>query len=116
MTLIHPEFVGCDGDGGGGGGGGTLVIRTLAATGPILTTDDVVLLDGTAGSFVASLPTAIGNSGLNLYVKRIDSTPSNTVTLAGVLGQTIDGGTVLFKRADGSVEIVSDGTGWHIIG
>lgn len=81
----------------------------------ILTTDEVVLLDGTSAGFTATLPTAVGVTGKLYRIKRVDQTLANVVTIATTSSQTIDGVTTrkLCTQYE-SFEIVSDGTNWQI--
>lgn len=52
--------------------------------------DEILLVDCTAGAITITLPDAVGNTGLSLYIKKIDSS-GNAVTIATVNNQTIDG-------------------------
>jgi hypothetical protein len=53
-------------------------------------TDDIILVDATAGDVIITLTTPVGNSGKTFTVKKIDST-ANTVTVSSSAG--IDGTT-----------------------
>jgi hypothetical protein len=81
----------------------------------ILTTDDVVLVDGTS-AFTATLPTAVGVTGKQYYIKRVDQTLANAVTIATTSSQTLDGVTTRKLMTKGeSFRIVSDGSNWRIL-
>ena len=80
-----------------------------------LATDGFIRADATAGNFVITLITAVGNTGLIQVFKKIDAT-NNTVTLDANTTQTIDGAlTYVLSTEDQSVTIISDGANWHVI-
>lgn len=82
----------------------------------ILTTDELVLLDGTSTGFTATLPTAVGVTGKRYRIKRIDMTLANVVTLATTSSQTIDGVTTRTINTQYECwEIVSDGSNWQVV-
>lgn len=95
----------------------SLAIRTISTTPEaILLTDAVVLVDATGGNIILNLPTAIGNTGVNFYFKKIDIT-ANTVTVTPFGGQTIDGfATEVMDFANQSIQLVSNNVAWFIIG
>jgi hypothetical protein len=99
--------------------GGTGVTGAIAAakttTYAILTTDQVILVDGTS-AFTTTLPTAVGVTGKQYTIKRIDQTLANAVTIATTSSQTIDGVTTrkLMTQYE-QFTVVSDGTNWQIL-
>jgi hypothetical protein len=81
----------------------------------ILTTDNLVLVDGTS-AFTATLPTAVGVTGKQYTIKRVDQTLANAVTIATTSSQTIDGVTT--KKLSTQYEqftVVSDGSNWQTV-
>ena len=74
-----------------------------------------VLLDGTSGSFTATLPSAVTNAGRIHVFKRIDSNlVSVYVSRSG--SSLIDGATrVNLSGQYDSITVLSDGGNWHII-
>lgn len=77
--------------------------------------DDVLICDATSGAIVATLPAASGVSGKIYTFKKIDSS-ANAITVTRAGSDTIDGATtyVLSLQYE-SIDIVCDGTVWHII-
>lgn len=65
-------------------------VQSVNANTVLTTWSRTVLVDTTGGSVTITLPTAVGNNGLSVQVKKIDSS-SNTVVVQGTGGQTIDG-------------------------
>jgi len=86
-------------------------IQTLTSTGSVTAWNYTVKVDATTASFVATLPTAAGNSGKQIEVIKTDSS-NNCVAAASAGAETIDGLTdriYLYKRGD-SIVFRSDGT------
>lgn len=85
---------------------------------PVTATGDetVIPVDATSGAITVNLPAAatIG-SGKRYIIKKIDSS-TNAVTIDGNSTELIDGAqnTTLNTQYE-SLEIICDGTGWHII-
>lgn len=81
----------------------------------ILTTDEVVLVDGTS-AFTATLPTAVGVTGKMYRIKRVDQTLANAVTIATTSSQTIDGVTTrkLMTQYE-EFTVVSDNANWQVV-
>lgn len=94
-----------------------ITATTAAKTGNYTaTTSDVVIpVDATSGSFTVTLYAASGNSGRRLTIVRTDQTLANAVTIDGNASETIRGATT-FKLATQyeSVTIICDGSNWHI--
>jgi hypothetical protein len=75
--------------------------------------DDLAVVDSSLGAVTISLPTAIGNTGKVLYVKRIGA---NNVVVQALGLQLIDNSnTVTLNYNYMSLTIVSDGTKWVAI-
>jgi hypothetical protein len=95
-----------------GGGYTVLVVNTTYAA---LTTNYVLLADATNGSFVITLPTTAGHSGLQHTIKKTDAS-ANTVTIATTSSQTIDGSTTaVLSVQENAITVISDGTNWWVI-
>lgn len=90
-------------------------IRTITATTAALSTDTTVLCNATTGAIVLTLPSAAGNTGRIMAIKKIDSS-ANTVTAQGASSQNIDGAnTNVLSAQFAAILIQSDGTQWWII-
>jgi hypothetical protein len=82
----------------------------------ILTTDSVVIVDGTSNVFTTTLPTAVGVTGKTYTIKRIDLTLANVVTIGTTSSQTIDGSTTRTLNTQyEQFTVISDGSNWQII-
>lgn len=80
-----------------------------------LTTDDVILCDCTSAGFTITLPAAASSEGVQLHIKKIDSS-SNVLTIDGNASETIDGATTQTTSTQyDSFTIVCDGTEWWIL-
>lgn len=88
--------------------------RTVTTTTTIVPGDAIIHADASGGAFTATLPTAVGNKGKRITVKKTDST-TNWVTLATVSSQTIDGANtrVLYNK-DHAVTLISDNANWKV--
>jgi hypothetical protein len=76
--------------------------------------DCFIEVDATSGNIIITLPTAVGNDGRILFVKKIDSS-SNTVTVKGNGSQLIDGSnTIVLSTQYASCEVFSNNVGWDI--
>lgn len=96
----------------------TPVVETKSANYTILTTDanKVLLVDASGGSVALTLPTAVGNTGFQVTVKRIDSTYTNTVTLDGNGAETIDAvANKVLGSLNDVITVVSDGTNFKTV-
>lgn len=90
--------------------GGRLTLQTLTATGNITDWNYAVKADATSGQIIATIPTAVGNSGKRITVTKIDNS-TNTVRIITTSSQTISGKVqdiYLYNQGD-SVEFISDG-------
>lgn len=93
---------------------GTLPHKIAAITSAytIVDTDEVLLLDATAGAFTATLPTAAGIPGRSYTLKRINS-GANTPIVAAAGAETIDGAAAVnLSSVFQVVRIISDGISW----
>lgn len=92
----------------------TIVSKTTTYT--ATATDAVILVDGSAGSWTLSLPTAVGISGKQYIIKRTDLTLDYLVTIDPNSTETIDGSaTKTLATQHESYRIISDGTNWKTV-
>jgi len=92
-------------------------VNTYTTTQVLTVANDLVLLDATSGAFTVTLPTAIGNSGKTIKLRRTDSTLANVITIACTGGQTVGGTSTKPMHTIGEMyEVVSNGTNWLITG
>ncbi len=90
-----------------------LATKTAAYT--LTATDSVILADATTAAFQVTLPTAVGITGRQYTIKKIDST-ANIVTVDGNGSQTIDGATTKILASQWAfIVVVSDGANWVIV-
>jgi hypothetical protein len=89
--------------------------RLVTLTGPILSTDGVIIADATLGVITLTLPLAASVEGRFFHVKRVN-TPPNKVTVDGNGAELIDGAATvdLIARYE-SLSLFSDGSEWWII-
>jgi hypothetical protein len=71
------------------------------------------LVDVTENTVTVTLPTSVDIDGKNYVVK---NSGSGVVTVSTTSGQTIDGSSSKTLRTNDSIEIVSDGSNWNIVG
>jgi len=91
-----------------------VAVKTGAYT--LTINDSVVLCDSTAAAFIIALPTAVGITGREYVIKKIDSS-ANAVTVDGNAAETLDGAATYSLATQWKyVRIVSDGTNWVITG
>lgn len=77
-------------------------------------TDGLILCSSSA--FTVTLPTAIGNSGAIMRVKKTDSSFANIITIATTSSQTIDGSlTVTLNTQYEEFSVCSDGANWQVL-
>jgi hypothetical protein len=80
-----------------------------------LTTDYFIACDASGGSFTITLPASSGNTGLQYFIKKTDSS-GNTVTIDGNASETIDGSTTkVINTQYESISIISNGTNWYVL-
>ena len=85
-------------------------ITSKSATYTILLTDDVI--DFTANTFTATLPTAVGIKGKYFDIK---NSGAGIVTLEGDGSETIDGSLNETLAAGDAISVLSDGANWIIL-
>lgn len=99
---------------------GTLVGKvspsSVSTTGSmtINTWNDVVLMNSTAGTITATLPTHVGNTGTVLTIKNI-GTGSKTVVIAATGGQNIESTTASYEIVDMQSVTLLANNGWWLI-
>jgi len=96
---------------------GSLAIPTIAKTAnyTVTVSDHIILADASSTAFIVTLPAASGVAGRMYHIKKTDSS-ANAVTVDGNASETIDGGTTATIAAQfESIQIVCDGSNWHII-
>ena len=82
----------------------------------ITTSDYLVLVNSNGTNYSATLPTAVGISGQQFIIKRVDQNLGFIVTLATTSSQTIDGVTSKTLATQYEYYIVqSDGANWQVI-
>lgn len=75
---------------------------------------ELVLCTTTSG-FTVTLPTAVGNGGSSIAVKKVSS-DGNALTIATTSSQTIDGAsTQSLTVQNSSLTMISDGSNWEIV-
>jgi|GEM_PF-5451711 len=80
----------------------------------VTATDAYLLIDATNGDVVVTLPSAVGISGREYSVKKIDDS-ANTITVDASSTETIDDSeTLVITSQYEAITIVSDGEGWNI--
>jgi len=90
-------------------------ISTITSDYSVNINDHTLLCDATAASFTLYLPTAVGISGAEYLIKKIDLS-SNTITIQPAGTETIQGSaSVTLSQQDEVIDIKSDGTDWRII-
>lgn len=96
-----------------GGFGNAYVSKTAAYT--ATTYDGLIACDATSAAFTITLPTAVGMSGQEYVIKKVDSS-GNAITIATTSSQTIDGATTKSLPAQwDKIKVVSNGANWLIV-
>jgi len=92
-------------------------VETVTTTSATLGDDDYAVLcdDDTAGGAVTiTLPAAASHTGRTYFIKKLGTTAS--ITVDGNSSETIDGATTaVISTQYESIQIVCDGSNWHII-
>lgn len=92
-----------------------VIIQSKTTSYTTLITDGLILCDTTAAAFTVTLYTAVGNSGLQLAIKKT-SNDLNTLTVATTSGQTIDGAsTTVLNTINEEIHLISDGSNWVLL-
>ena len=108
LTLGSGDFV---------SGAPTKMTITSKAIDALLTAAEAGVILVTADAKTMTLPAASGNSGLRYIIKHTAATHTTGTTVDANASETIDGATTVVLNAQYDyVDIVCDGTGWHVIG
>jgi hypothetical protein len=92
-----------------------LSVVSKTATYNAAVSDNVILADTSAGSWALTLYSAVGNSGVNIRIKKTSS-DLNALTIATISSQTIDGlAASSLNTQNETIDIVSDGSRWQIL-
>ncbi len=93
--------------------GHLVVTKTTAYT---AAAETVILCNATSAAFAITLPAATNSTDRVYHIKKTDSS-ANAVTIDGNASETIDGAlTQSLSIQYESLQIVCDGSNWHIIG
>lgn len=79
-----------------------------------VTTESVIFANSVSNAITITLPTAVGNLGREIIVKRTGSA-LNSVTIVGPSSQTIDGAANKTLAVNESVVLHSNNTNWFIL-
>lgn len=97
-----------------GSGSPILAYSAKTANYTLVTTDDVIACDTSSNDITLTLPTAVGNTGKQFFIKKIAVEFSCIIDANGA--QTIDDElTQTLRTKHTSVTIVSDGANWLIL-
>jgi hypothetical protein len=97
-------------------GGAVSSVNTKIAAYTLTTTNSIILADATTAALTCTLPTAVGITGKQYTVKRING-GANSVTVGTTSGQTIEtAATKTLGSQFSYLIVVSDGVGWVIVG
>lgn len=102
-------------------GAKNLNITAKTANYTLLNTDDVIVATATGGAFTLTLPSAASNSGKIYFIKRLDTTLANAVTVARAGSDTIlDGAasstTTALHTIGETIALMSDGVSvWYVL-
>ncbi|HUO50243.1 MAG TPA: hypothetical protein VMU25_01600 [Candidatus Paceibacterota bacterium] len=90
---------------------------TKTSTTTLATTDTVVMADATSNSFTLTLPDSTANPDLIFWIKKIDLSLTNIVTVAGAGTDTIDGlSNITLANRGETVMLQSNGSGtWRVL-
>lgn len=87
---------------------------TLTVDGNISVSNIAVFIDASSNDVTGTLPTAVGNTGSTVHIKRVD-TSSNVATVETNGAETIDTFTGIILAIAESKLLISDGTNWRIL-
>ena len=88
-------------------------VNTITSATTLDNTYNVVLCN--TGPYTVTLPAAASNTGRVYYIKNID-TDGDDITIDGNASETVEGSTTYaLDSYTHVVQIISDGTNWHII-
>lgn len=93
-------------------------IATVTSNGALSETADIHLLDSTSAALDVTLYSAAAYSGRIIRLKRTNAiAASKAITITPDGAETIEGGTDFILMTQGeSVDLLSDGTNWRIVG
>jgi len=97
------------------GGGSAYSVTSVSTTYSETATSGtkIIKADTSGGTFVITLPTAVGNTA-TIIIKKTAGTAA--LTIDGATTETIDGGlTATINKVDESITLVSDNSNWLII-
>ena len=90
-------------------------VASITNTYTVTTNDCVLLANSTSSEFTITLPVAASNTGLRIYIKKVDNS-ANAITIDANGSETIDGELVQYiNAAPNCMEIICDGSNWYII-
>ncbi len=79
-------------------------------------TDEFISVDGSGGAWALTLPAASTATGKIYFIRRIETTLANAVTVTGNASELIDGANTFPLYTIGeTLVIICDGTGWHVL-
>lgn len=91
------------------------VVSITSATYSATIDNDIINCNCTSNAITISMPTAVGNGGKQIVVRKSDST-TNNVVVEGNLSETINGAlNISLTQQYTSVSLVSDGANWMVI-
>lgn len=100
---------------GGAATNGRYQIKTITASYALDPLDNILHVDASVGNITVTFYTAAGNEGSHVFIKRIDSTLTNTVTFVTSNGETIDFETLFMLVNQGSgAEVYTDSKNFFI--
>lgn len=86
---------------------------TKSASYSMVSSDDVIFTNSTSGSVVITLPTASGQGGKEIMIKR--SSGSNLVTIQADGSETVDGSSsYIMNHQYESISLISNDSNWFI--
>jgi len=95
--------------------GGKANVASISNTYTVTTNDNYLFANSSTGAFSINLPTAVGNYGQYVTIKKVDST-ANDITIDPNLSETIDEQPTKIINTQYSVlTIVADGSNWWIV-
>jgi len=74
----------------------------------------ITYVDATSGDIIITLPTAVGNQGKPINIKRIDNS-TNVVTLDSQVGESIDNVSSGNLHNFDSITVISNNSNWFIL-
>jgi hypothetical protein len=92
--------------------------QVLGADYSVISDDEFILVSNSGANRTVTLPTATGNDGKKLYIKKSDS--GNTLYVASILNQTLDGVDITavpysISSQYQSVTMIASGGSWWIV-